>query len=61
MKNAPFFEARQAGVVEDSPYIENPLTLADGYLEVPQTPGLGMVLNWDAIDEKTEHIIAANK
>jgi len=61
MKNAPFFEARQAGIVEDSPYIENPLTLVDGYLEVPQAPGLGMVLNWDAIDEKTEHIIAANK
>ena len=48
-------------MVEDAPYIENPLTLVDGYLEVPQAPGLGMVLNWDAIDEKTEHIIAANK
>ena len=37
------------------------LTLGDGHPEVPQAPGLGMVLNWGAIDEKTEHIIAANK
>ena len=57
MKNAPFFEARQAGVVEDTPCINNPLKVVDGYLEIPKSPGLGMDLNWDAIDEKTEQII----
>jgi len=57
MKNVPFFEARQAGVVEDTPCINNPLKVVDGYLEIPKSPGLGMDLNWDAIDEKTEQII----
>ena len=61
MKNAPFFEARQAGVVEDTPYINNPLSVVDGYLEVPRAPGLGMDLNWDTIDKKTEQIIEPSK
>ena len=61
MKNAPFFEASQAGLVEDTPYINNPLSVVDGYLEVPRAPGLGMDLNWDTIDKKTEQIIEPSK
>ena len=60
IKNAPFFEAKQAGVIDNAPFIKNPLNVVNGYLDIPQAPGLGLEPDWDMIDERTELIIDSN-
>ena len=41
-----------------NPALKNPLKLADGYVEMPEGPGLGVDLDWDMIEAQTTELIA---
>lgn len=58
LKNAPFFEAAHAGAIEESPYIRNPLEIESGRLKIPGAQGLGIIVNWPAVDEDTASILS---
>jgi L-alanine-DL-glutamate epimerase-like enolase superfamily enzyme len=58
MKNAPFLEAAQPGAIEESPYITNPLKIESGRLKIPDTQGLGIIVNWPTVDEDTARILS---
>jgi L-alanine-DL-glutamate epimerase-like enolase superfamily enzyme len=57
IKNCTFFEGWRTGSLGGEPVIRNPLHLADGYLPVPQGPGLGMELDWGEIEKQTERVV----
>ena len=39
------------------PLIKNPLDLQEGYLPVPTGPGLGVELDWDEVEKRTESMV----
>jgi D-arabinonate dehydratase len=45
-----FFAPNQAGLVVFDKVLAEPLTLRDGCLLVPETPGVGVTLDWDAVE-----------
>jgi len=53
IKNCEFFEAWRPGAHPIGIGEKNPITVKNGYVHVPQTPGVGMELQWDIIDENT--------
>ena len=55
IRNAPFLEVSEEP--SSSPFVENPLEICDGYIEVPNAPGLGMEIDMDAVSEHTEELI----
>ena len=55
IRNAPFLEVTENA--PSSPFIENPLQICDGYIEVPDTPGLGMEIDMGTVNEHTEELI----
>ncbi len=55
IRNTPFLEV--AASETSSPFIENPLQICDGYIEIPTAPGLGMAIAMDAVAEHTEELI----
>jgi L-alanine-DL-glutamate epimerase-like enolase superfamily enzyme len=57
IKNGTFFEGWHLGSQGGEPLIKNPLILADGYLPVPQAPGLGVELDWGEVEKQTERIV----
>ena len=57
IRNCTFFEGWRTGSLGGEPVIKNPLVLEDGYLTVPQGPGLGAELDWDEIDKQTERVL----
>jgi len=57
IKNCTFFEGWHLGSLGGEPVIENPLEIADGHVNVPQGPGLGVELNWGEVEKATEVVI----
>ena len=55
IRNAPFLEVTENGA--SSPFVGNPLQICDGYIEVPDAPGLGLEIDMGAINEHTEELI----
>ncbi len=55
IRNTPFLEV--ADGPSPAPFIENPLQICDGYIEIPAAPGLGMEINMGAVAEHTEGLI----
>ena len=39
------------------PAVRNPLKLSDGYVKMPEGPGLGVDLDWDMIENETTEVI----
>jgi L-alanine-DL-glutamate epimerase-like enolase superfamily enzyme len=57
IRNCRFFEGWKLGSLGGEPLIQNPLQIAQGYVEVPTGPGLGMELDWEAVEKHTEQVI----
>ena len=55
IRNAPFLEVSENEA--SSPFIENPLQICDGYIEIPDASGLGMEIDMGAVNEHTEELI----
>ncbi len=55
IRNTPFLEMSENGA--SSPFVENPLQICDGYIEIPAAPGLGMEIDMGAVNEHTEEVI----
>ena len=55
IRNTPFLEVSKGP--SSSPFIENPLQICDGYIEVPDAPGLGMEIDMGTVNEHTEELI----
>ena len=55
IRNTPFLEVSEES--SSSPFVENPLQICDGYIEIPNAPGLGMEIDMDAVNEHTEELI----
>ena len=55
IRNTPFLEIAENG--SSSPFIENPLQICDGYIEIPDAPGLGMEIDMGTVNEHTEELI----
>lgn len=51
-RNTPFLEVSTG--ISSAPFIENPLQICDGYIEIADAPGLGMEIDLDAVEEHTE-------
>ena len=51
VRNCTFFEGWKLGSLGGEPYVTNPIHIVDGHVQVPQGPGLGFELDWDAIGE----------
>jgi len=56
IRNCTFFEGWQTGSLGGEPFILNPLEIKGGYVSVPQGPGLGVELDWTAIEKHTEQV-----
>ena len=55
IRNTPFLEVGENGA--SSPFIENPLQICNGYIQIPAAPGLGMEIDMGAVNEHTEELI----
>ena len=55
IRNTPFLEVGENGA--SSLFIENPLQICDGYIQIPAAPGLGMEIDMGAVNEHTEELI----
>ena len=55
IRNTPFLEV--ADGTSSAPFIENPLQICDGYIEIPAAPGLGMEIDMGAVNEHTTELI----
>ena len=55
IRNTPFLERSENEA--SSPFIENPLQICDGYIEIPAALGLGMEIDMGAVNEHTEELI----
>lgn len=51
IRNTPFLEVSEAPAA--APFIENPLQICDGYIDVPGAPGLGMEIDMSIVNEHT--------
>ena len=59
LRNCTWFEATATGSQGGEPLIRNPLHLTEGHLPVPQSPGLGLELDWAAVERETATILGA--
>ena len=57
IRNCTFFEGWQIGSQGGEPLIKNPLDLQEGQLPVPTGPGLGVELDWDEVEKRTESMV----
>ena len=57
IKNCTFFEGWGIGSLGGEPVIANPLEIEDGYLAVPQGPGLGVELDWSEVEKATKEVV----
>ena len=55
IRNAPFLEVSEG--LSAAAFVENPLQICDGYIEIPAAPGLGMEIDMDTVNEHTEELI----
>ena len=54
-RNSPFFEMNRYKTI--SPFVQNPLQVHNGFAQVPDSPGLGIELDLDAVNEHTVTMI----
>ena len=57
IRNCTFFEGWKVGSLGGEPIIKNPLEIQEGHVSVPTGPGLGVELDWDAVEAQTEEIV----
>lgn len=55
IRNTPFLEVSEGP--SSAPFIVNPLQIRDGYIEVPDAPGLGLEIDRSIVEEHTEELI----
>ena len=55
IRNTPFLEMSENEA--SSLFVENPLQICDGYIQIPNAPGLGMEIDMGAVNEHTEELI----
>ncbi|MDE2704600.1 MAG: hypothetical protein OXI35_05985 [Gemmatimonadota bacterium] len=55
IRNTPFLEMVDG--TSSAPFIDNPLQICDGYIEIPGAPGLGMEIDMGAVNEHTTELI----
>ena len=58
IENAEILEVHPPFTTHTNPALKNPLKLADGHVEMPEGPGLGVDLDWDMIEAQTTELIA---
>lgn len=54
IRNCTFFECWQPGSLGGEPYITNPIQIQAGHISVPDSPGLGVELDWAEVEKNTE-------
>jgi len=57
VRNCTYFEGWKLGSLGGEPLIANPLSIEGGFLDVPTGPGLGVTLDWDAVEAQTEEVL----
>jgi L-alanine-DL-glutamate epimerase-like enolase superfamily enzyme len=57
MANSYFFAAERAGSQGLETIARNPLQVDQGYLSVPEEPGLGLQLDWTEVERGTQQVI----
>ncbi len=57
IENAEMLEAHPPFSAHTNPALKNPLKLEEGYVRMPEGPGLGVDLDWDLIEEQTTEVI----
>jgi L-alanine-DL-glutamate epimerase-like enolase superfamily enzyme len=57
IKNSYFYATVCSGVQGQSTIVRNPLRVDGGYLSVPKEAGLGLQLNWSAVERDTKRVI----
>jgi L-alanine-DL-glutamate epimerase-like enolase superfamily enzyme len=57
MENAEMLEVHPPFADHTNPALKNPLKLTNGYVEMPEGPGLGVELDWDLIEDQTTEVI----
>ena len=57
VRNCTYFEGWKLGSLGGEPLIANPLSIKNGFLDVPTGPGLGAMLDWDAVEAQTEEVM----
>ena len=55
--NGSILEVHPPFEAHTNPAIKNPLRLSDGHVAMPESPGLGVDLDWDTIENMTTEII----
>ena len=66
IRNCDFFEfgdrtAITTGKLQGEPIVTNPLTFQDGYVSVPTEPGLGIILDWDVVNDRTDKVLSCSQ
>ena len=56
-RTGPLLEVHPPFETHTNPAIRNPLRMSRGYVEMPEAPGLGVDLDWDAIEDMTVEVI----
>ena len=56
IKNCDFYEGQEAGSQGGEPLVRNPLKVEQGYVQLPTGAGLGVELNWEEVERRTEKI-----
>ncbi len=59
MSNCEFFELNGVNpkAPTEDPLVKNPIQIEDGYLIVPQGPGLGVELDWEEVERRTVEVL----
>lgn len=57
IENGSLLEVHPPFEAHANPAIRNPLRMSGGYVEMPEAPGLGVDLDWDAIEDMTVEVI----
>ena len=57
IENGSLLEVHPPFESHTNPAIRNPLLMSGGYVEMPEAPGLGVDLDWDAIEDMTVEVI----
>ena len=57
IENGEMLEVHPPFTAHTHPALKNPLKLSDGYVDMPEGPGLGVDLDWDIIEDQTTEII----
>ena len=57
IENGEMLEVHPPFTAHTHPALKNPLTLSNGYVHMPEGPGLGVDLDWEIIEDQTTEII----